>query len=101
MAIAKHAIPSELKIAFEFDIVNSDNGKRFYHVFCRTYDKGELTQEHRVADALYESGTGLFVFPVGSNIHKSVRDAYAKQNSIELNTKAKWTEEGFLFKERK
>lgn len=103
-AVATHAIPSRLSIKFEFEHKNTENNKVFYEVHCRTYDNKELKSEHHVANVLREFGTGLYVFPLGGNdhIHKSIRDAYLRSHPVnpELNTKAKWADEGFLFKEK-
>lgn len=98
--IAKHAIPSTLKISIEFEATNVDGNKTFYHVQCRTYNDGVKTAEHKIADSLYEEGKGLWVFPMnGEKVHKLVANSYVKQYDINLAKKAKWDDNGYLFKE--
>jgi hypothetical protein len=100
MAMVKHAIPSELKINIEFEASNVEDSKTFYNVHCRTYDAGTKRSEHKIADALYEEGIGLWVFPIGGEkVHKLVANSYVKQFDVRLSKKAKWEDNGFLFKE--
>jgi len=91
-----------LHIRFDFDVNKgvTDKDKTSYDVNCVTYVGTETKGSYKLADALYENGVGLFVFPLQENIHKSVRNAFMKRYPArKVTEKAKWTDNGFLFKE--
>lgn len=95
---------SDIKIKYEFREADNGGTGNFYHVFCVTYRDGQKDIEHEIAHAHREKGIGLRVFPLAGNdgIHKMVRDAYLREfdEQFGIHTKAKWDNEGFLFRER-
>jgi len=97
-------INSSLHIKFDFVVLGQNDLPKHrtgYHVNCVTTDKGEVTNTHKIADALWDSEMGLYVFPIESMAHKSIRNAYAKlYPQRDISDKAKWTDNGFLFKLR-
>lgn len=92
----------QLHIRFDFDVNKgvSTKDKTSYDVNCVTYVGTDIKGTHKLADAMYENGVGLFVFPLQDNMHKSIRSAFVKlYPARKVTEKAKWTDNGFLFKE--
>jgi hypothetical protein len=97
------ASSNSLHIRFDFEVLQGKNDlpktRTGYHVNCVTTQGNEVQSEHKIADALWDSEMGLYVFPIQDKVHKTVRNAFAKMYPNRgIADKAKWTDNGFLFK---